>query len=136
MKERAIWYYCHGASCAKAILLAVRDCYGRVTCEVLQSASGLCGGFVVGGFCGAVAAAVLALGLFYDEAAAQRERMILLSQIQSRFGSLQCCRLRPCGASCQEVVGFVAQVLEDCLRRCCPSCQPGAGLPPGASPYR
>lgn len=116
MKERALFYYESGCSCSESILLATRDCHGRITPEALRSVGAFTNGFGVGSFCCAVAAAVLVLGLFFPPQTAQQKRMILLCQVQRRFGSLQCSILRQgCCCRCRELVGFVAEELEKLL---------------------
>ena len=92
---------CHAGTlnCAQSVLAAYSDRIGLSDGQCYAIASGFGGGVRYGGLCGAVSAAVMALGMLYphtpENALAGKTRAIHLTQefqqrFRERFGALDC----------------------------------------------
>ena len=115
MYEKALEYYKNGESCSRSILLATRDEYGLVTDEVVRASAAITGGFGIGGFCSALVAGIMVIGLFFDEAEAEKERILLMSDFQCRFSSVNCCCIMRGRDECSDVLEFICRWLENAI---------------------
>ena len=93
-----------GYMCAESVLLALCEHRGVESDLVPRAASGFCAGIArTSGLCGAVAGAVMALGVFQGRNAPgdDKERIFaltarLLAEFKTRFGSCNCTELLGC----------------------------------------
>lgn len=114
MLKARIYALCDsGENCSQIILRAAAEEYGfSLPKELLAACSGIHGGFGINGMCSALVAAVMVLGLLFDEEEIGQKRILFLLQAQERFGGLDCCRLSALGADCRGVLEEIADILQ------------------------
>lgn len=116
LKERVRAYCGTEENCAGIILRAATEEYGITLSEdILSACSGISGGFGIGGLCGGLVAAVMALGLLFDETEVKGKRILFLFQVQETFGCLDCCRLSALGQDCTAVLEEIAAILQEVI---------------------
>ncbi|MBO5150090.1 MAG: C-GCAxxG-C-C family protein, partial [Anaerotignum sp.] len=104
LKERVRAHCEAGENCSHIILQAAAEEYGiSLSEDILMACSGINGGFGVGSMCSGLVAAVMALGLLYDEEEIRMKRILFLVKAQEKFGGLDCCRLSALGQDCSNV---------------------------------
>lgn len=118
LKERVKAHFDAGENCSRRILQAVAEEYElSLSEEILAICCGISGGFGIGGMCSGLVAAVMALGLLFEEEEMKEKRILLLLKVQERFGSLDCCRLSALGEDCSDVLEGIAEILQEVIER-------------------
>lgn len=119
LKER-IRKYCEAKEgCSRIILQAAAEEYGfSLPKELLDACGGINGGFGINGMCSALVAAVMVLGLLFEEEEVKGRRILFLWKAQERLGALDCCRLseafgEDCGALLEEIAELLQEVIEE-----------------------
>ncbi|MCI8342771.1 MAG: C_GCAxxG_C_C family protein [Firmicutes bacterium] len=107
MHEKAFEYYRKGEGCSRSILLAAMDKYGNFDDSVLKCATAITGGFGIGSFCSALVAGIMVIGLFFDEYEAEKKRILLMSEFQCRFSSVNCGCIMKNRSECEDVLEFI-----------------------------
>ena len=116
LKERICRYCKEGANCSQVILLAADEEYGlSLPKEILDACKGISGGFGIQGMCSGVVAAVMVLGLLFDEEEVKEKRILFLIEVQERFGALDCCRLAMHREDCEGLLEEIAEVLQEVI---------------------
>ena len=116
LKERVRAYCGTEENCACIILCAVAEEYEITLSEdILSACGGISGGFGIGGLCGGLVAAVMALGMFFDEKEVKAKRLLFLFQVQAKLGCLDCCRLSVLGQDCTAVLEEIAAILQEVI---------------------
>ena len=112
LKERVRAYCAAGENCSRIILQAVAEEYGiSLSQDILAACGGIQGGFGLGGMCSGLVAAVMALGLLFDEEKIKWKRILFLVKVQERFGYLDCCRLSAL-TDCSQILEEIAEILQ------------------------
>lgn len=105
-----------GENCSRIILQAAAEEYGfSLSEDILAACGGISGGFGVGGMCSGLVAAVMVLGLLYDEEEVKMKRILFLLRAQERFGALDCCRLSALGKDCSGLLEEIAELLQEVI---------------------
>ena len=116
LKERVQVYHAMGESCSRIILRAAAEEYGISLSEmILAACSGITGGFGINGMCSGLVAAVMVLGLLFEEEVVKRKRILFLLRVQEHFDGLDCCRLSACGKDCGAVLMEIAEILQEII---------------------
>ena len=116
LKERVQAWYKTGENCSRIILRAAAEEYGiQVSDDILLACKGIQGGFGVGSFCSGLIAAVMVLGLMFDEETVKSKRIQFLFQVQERFGSLNCSRLSLLEEDCEGLLIQIGEILQDII---------------------
>ena len=116
LKEKIRVYCERGESCSRIMLRAAAEEYGFTLSEaILAACSGITGGFGINGICSGLVAAVMVLGLLFEEDDVKIKRMIFLLKVQERLGALDCCRLSAKGENCMEVLEEIAEILQEVI---------------------
>ena len=116
LKER-ICRHCEAeANCSQVILLAADEEYGlSLPKEVLDACRGISGGFGIQGMCSGLVAAVMVLGLVFEEEEVKEKRILFLIKVQERFGALDCYRLAMHREDCRGLLEEIAEVLQEVI---------------------
>ena len=102
-------------NCCRILLLAAAEEYGiSLSEDILFACSGISSGFGVGSICSALVAAVMVLGLLYEDGAKEK-RLLLLYRVQERLGSLNCGRLSAMGEDCRLILEEIAEILQESI---------------------
>ena len=113
LQERVRAWCKTGENCSGIILRAAAEEYGiHLSEDILSACKGVQSGFGVGSFCSGLAAAVMVLGLLFDEDTVKTKRIQFLFRIQEQFGSLNCCRLSLLGEDCEEFLAQAGDILQ------------------------
>ena len=116
LKERVQARRDTGENCSRIILLAAAEEYGlSLSADILSACSGIQGGFGIGGICSGLVAAVMVLGLLFEEETAKTKRLQFLMQIQERDGFLDCGRLSLQKADCNVLLSEIADILQNII---------------------
>ena len=116
LKDRIRTYCDRGENCSRIILQAAADEYGfGLSEDILAACSGLNGGFGIGGMCSGLVAAVMVLGLLFEEEEIKGKRILFLIKAQERFGALDCCRLSALGEDCSGILEDIADILQEVM---------------------
>ncbi len=109
--------YCEaGENCSRVILRAAAEEYGIFLSEdILAACSGIQGGFGINGMCSGLVAAVMALGLLFEDEEVKLRRILFLMKAQERFGGLDCCRLSVYGEDCCILLEEIAEILQEVI---------------------
>lgn len=117
LKESVRAYGKTEENCARIILRSVAEEYDiSLSGDILSSCGGISGGFGIGGFCSGLVAAVMALGLLFDEMEVKEKRILFLFLVQERLGYLDCCRLSALGPDCSVVLEEMADILQEVIQ--------------------
>lgn len=116
LKERVQAYCDAGENCSRVILQAAAEEYGiSLSEDILSACGGINGGFGVGSMCSGLVAAVMVLGLLFDEEEVKLRRILFLMKIQEWYGYLDCCRLSALGEDCSGVLKKIAEILQEVI---------------------
>ena len=109
--------YCDlGENCSRVILQAAAEEYGfSLSEDILAACGGINGGFGIGGICSGLVAAVMVLGLLFDEEEVKWKRILFLMRVQERYGSLECGRLSALQTDCKEILEGIADILQEVI---------------------
>ncbi|MCQ4936817.1 MULTISPECIES: C-GCAxxG-C-C family protein [Anaerotignum] len=117
MKERAMALCMEGENCSRAILRAASETFGfPLSEELLMSCNAISAGFGVGGICSALVAGVMVLGILFPIEEAKQKSLILLCRAQGNWNCVDCCRLSARRENCNDLIGEIAQMLEEIIR--------------------
>lgn len=116
LKERVRARCDAGENCSRIILQAAAEEYGiSLSEDILAACGGINGGFGIGGMCSGLVAAVMVLGLLFDEEEIKIKRILFLIKVQERFGYLDCCRLSALEGDCSGVLEDIAEILQEVI---------------------
>ena len=117
LKERIQAHCADGENCSRIILHAAAEEYGiSLSEDILAACRGIQGGFGIHGMCSGLVAAVMVLGLLFDEEEIKWKRLLFLLKAQERFGGLDCCRLSALGREdCSELLEKIAEILQEVI---------------------
>lgn len=111
MKELIAKYAEEGESCSHIILKAAAEWYGLVLSEeMINSCRAITAGFGIGGICSALVAAVMVLGIMFDEEEAKTKSLLLFSAIQGSYKCMDCARL---AAGCENCTNLLLEIGEN-----------------------
>lgn len=119
MLKARIEDYCHGGdNCSQIILRAAAEEYDFfLPEELLAACGGISGGFGINGMCSGLVAAVMVLGLLFEEEELKQKRILFLLKAQERFGGLDCCRLSALGVDCSGVLEDIGEILQEVIEQ-------------------
>lgn len=116
LKERVRACLEAGENCSRIILQAAAEEYEfSLSEDILTVCSGISGGFGIGGMCSGIVAAVMVLGLLFDEEEIKIKRILFLMKVQEKFGHLDCCRLSALGEDCSSILEGIAEILQEVI---------------------
>lgn len=114
---KVLEYHNEGYNCAESIVKAFNE-ENNMNIPV-SIATPFGGGMAVGGTCGAITGALIALGSLKgrEEATdANNSRMYtrdLVSRVKEKYGTLECIELKRKGVSCREIIEYVYSILKE-----------------------
>ena len=114
LKERIRTYCQAGENCSRIILQAAADEYNiSLSQDILTSCNGISGGFGIGSLCSGLIAAVMVLGLLFDEETVKEKRILFFFLVQDKLGVLDCMRLS--SDDCTELLEMIGEVLQEVI---------------------
>ena len=114
LKERIRTYCQTGENCSRIILQAAAEEYDiSLSQDMLASCSGISGGFGIGSLCSGLIAAVMVLGLLFDEETIKEKRIQFFFLVQEKSGVLDCMRLS--SDDCTELLEMIGEVLQEVI---------------------
>lgn len=114
LKERIRTYCQTGENCSRIILQAAAEEYDiSLSQDILTSCSGISGGFGIGSLCSGLIAAVMVLGLLFDEETVKEKRILFFFLVQEKSGVLDCMRLS--SDDCTELLEMIGEVLQEVI---------------------
>ena len=112
--ERIRTYCQAGENCSRIILQAAAEEYDiSLSQDILTSCSGISGGFGIGSLCSGLIAAVMVLGLLFDEETIKEKRILFFFLVQEKLGVLDCMRLS--SDDCSEILEMIGEVLQEVI---------------------
>ncbi|MBR3293538.1 MAG: C_GCAxxG_C_C family protein [Oscillospiraceae bacterium] len=113
IREEALALHGQGCNCAQSVLMACGK-YTGLDAETAKAISaGFGGGVRSGEICGAISGAVMALGLReQDRAMIARESKACVDAFREAFGCVRCVELKQNGVSCDTLIAFCAEYME------------------------
>ena len=114
VKEDAVRFHQMGCNCAQSVLAACGKYTGLEQDTALSVAAGFGGGVRSGEICGAISGAVMAIGLTEED----KRRVAGLTKqcvdcFRKEFGCVRCIELKRAGVSCDRLIEYGAQHVED-----------------------
>ena len=114
LKERIRTYCQTGENCSRIILQAAAEEYDiSLSQDILTSCNGISGGFGIGSLCSGLIAAVMVLGLLFDEETVKEKRILFFFLVQEKAGVLDCMRLS--SDDCTELLEMIGEVLQEVI---------------------
>ena len=114
LKERIQKYCQTGENCSRIILQAAAEEYDiSLSQDILHSCNGISGGFGIGSLCSGLIAAVMVLGLLFDEETVKEKRILFFFLVQEKSGVLDCMRLS--SDDCTELLEMIGEVLQEVI---------------------
>ena len=114
LRERIRTYCQAGENCSRIILQAAADEYNiSLSQDILTSCNGISGGFGIGSLCSGLIAAVMVLGLLFDEETVKEKRILFFFLVQEKSGVLDCMRLS--SDDCSEILEMIGEVLQEVI---------------------
>lgn len=125
--QLALDFFNQGYSCSESVWLALsQDLAAEQRDFGLKISGAFAGGCGSGALCGAVAGGLMVAGRWYGRAVGEPKPENLKSiskrlteTVKAKFGSLNCCQLKPEGDNwrkkCGELVEFVANIVDQLL---------------------
>ena len=114
LKERIRTYCQNGENCSSIILQAAAEEYNiSLSQDILTACSGISGGFGIGSLCSGLTAAVMVLGLLFDEETVKEKRILFFFLVQEKSGVLDCMRLS--SDDCTELLEMIGEVLQEVI---------------------
>ncbi len=114
LKERIRTYCQDGANCSRIILQAAAEEYDfSLSQDILTACSGISGGFGIGSLCSGLTAAVMVLGLLFDEDEVKEKRILFFFLVQEKLGFLDCMRLST--DDCSDILEIIGEVLQEVI---------------------
>ena len=117
MLKESVRAYCNvGENCSRVILRAMAEEYHfSLSEDILAACRGIQGGFGINGMCSGLVAAVMVLGLLFEEEEIKMKRILFLLKAQEQFSGLDCCRLSARGEDCNCLLEEIAEILQDVI---------------------
>ena len=116
LKERIRTYCQTGENCSRIILQAAAEEYDiSLSQDILTSCNGISGGFGIGSLCSGLIAAVMVLGLLFDEETVKEKRILFFFLVQEKLGALDCMRLS--SDDCSEILEMIGEVLQEVIEK-------------------
>ena len=117
IREDAVVFHQQGCNCAQSVLAVSGKYTGLDQHTALSVAAGFGGGVRSGEICGAISGAVMAIGLIEQDkrkvAAMTRD---CVESFRRQFGCVRCLELKQNRVSCDELIAFGAQYIEDLMK--------------------
>ena len=114
LRERIRTYCQAGENCSRIILQAAEEEYDiSLSQDILTSCNGISGGFGIGSLCSGLIAAVMVLGLLFDEETVKEKRILFFFLVQEKAGVLDCMRLS--SDECTELLEMIGEVLQEVI---------------------
>ena len=116
LRERIRTYCQAGENCSRIILQAAAEEYDiSLSQDILTSCNGISGGFGIGSLCSGLIAAVMVLGLLFDEETAKEKRILFFFLVQDKLGVMECMRLS--SDDCTELLEMIGEVLQEVIEK-------------------
>ncbi len=116
MRQAAVYYHSCGYNCSQCILKAAENRFGIVVSpQCMNSLGAVCNGFGVQSMCSVLVAGMMVFGILFGDETAKRLRMKLLDRFHEKYNGINCghiVRLRDNSNSCDDVIGDVAEMIE------------------------
>ena len=118
IRDDAVRFHQMGCNCAQSVLSACGKYTGLDDGIAKSVAAGFGGGVRSGEICGAISGAVMAIGLIEKD----KRRVAALSRdcvenFRRQFGCVRCLELKQNRVSCDELIAFGAQYIEDLMKQ-------------------
>ena len=111
MRKLAIEYYRNGYNCSQCILKAASVKFNfSLSKYCLKMCSPVSNGFGIKSTCSVLIAAIMVLGVMFNETCAKRLRIRFLNDFATKHGSLNCAHLKK--DRCEEIISSAADILE------------------------
>ena len=112
MGELALKYHKLEYNCSLCMLKAFEEKYNiRLTEQTEKSCKVMNAGFGIGVICNAITAGIMIFGIMLDETLAKSARIMLLSEVQERYGSINCACLKDT-YDCEDIIEFIANKID------------------------
>ena len=115
VKDLAVSYHPQGNNCAQCVLKSCKEFTGLDDETAFAIANGFGGGLRSGEICGSISGGVMAIGL----AAAKKGITAIapvakayVNEFSEKYGCVRCVELKGKGISCDELIGFGAEMAE------------------------
>lgn len=103
-----------GNNCAQSVLIAASEDIG-LNIDISKSiAEGFGGGVRSGEICGALSGAIMALGIYGSSAADYKQ---FIESFRDHFGAIRCSDLKGVKHSCDELIKYSADLLQNYIER-------------------
>ena len=119
-KELAVSLHIPGNNCAHSVLKAYSDLTGLDEATASGIANGFGGGVRSGEICGAITGGVMALGLIAQKKGINDLRALTaeyVAEFTKKYGHVRCEEYKANGISCNELIGFAAEALEEFIEK-------------------
>lgn len=125
LKEDALKLHEEGYNCSQSILVACRDYTGLDDKTALAISAGFGGGMRSGEVCGSISGAIMAMGMIYpftdaeDKEASRKTASMskkCMTAVKEKYGCVTCRQLKRRRVSCEEIIGFMAETVEELLK--------------------
>ena len=124
IREKAEKLHKSGFNCAQSVLGASSEYIGLDENTALAVSAGFGGGVRSGEICGAIAGAVMAIGMAQQKDPADPETKAkiaaqtkeLVKAFREKYGCVRCFELKQAGVSCGELIDYAAQLAEDAIK--------------------
>lgn len=124
IREKAEKLHKSGFNCAQSVLGACGEYTGLDENTALAVSAGFGGGVRSGEICGAIAGAVMAIGMAQQKDPADPETKAkiaaqtkeLVKAFREKYGCVRCFELKQAGVSCGELIDYASQLAEDAIK--------------------
>ena len=114
LSEEAVKLHGEGFNCAQCVLMTAAKYTGLDADTARRIGAGFGGGVRSGEICGAISGAVMALGLMEeDKRAIAGLSRSCVDAFRQQFGCVRCVELKGARISCDELIAFGAQIVEN-----------------------
>lgn len=118
--DTAIRYHAEKNNCAASVLKANSDLTGLDMKTAGAITNGFGGGLRSGEVCGCISGGVMAIGL-----AAEKKGITVIAPLitefvnafREKFGAVRCADLKAKGISCDELIGYTAELTEEFINK-------------------
>ena len=121
-EEKALELYSNGMNCAQSVIAAYSDKIGIKEEEAVKIGAGFGAGMYTGSTCGAVTAAIAAIGLKYGGTSPENRSKVIketqnfIKEFENWGSTTNCLKLKSeSGKKCSEIVKYSAKLLENVL---------------------
>lgn len=117
IREDAVRFHQQGCNCAQSVLAVSGKYTGLDRETALSVAAGFGGGVRSGEICGAISGAVMAIGLIeQDKRKVAGLARGCVESFRQNFGCVRCAELKQNRVSCDELIAFGAQYVEELMK--------------------